>query len=426
VASINALRATIEGDFARALKLLDEAATLAERAEDNGALLTIPMQRMMILQHWNSPEAPDLEEISAAVDEALQIFPEVEMYVRPLFATYMDQESISALLVNEALIERIVSGGDRFTIMRLTELAIGAEKTLIVERTYESLLPFRNHCGTLGLMGSGWYAPVAETLGLAARALNDFDSAHEHLLLALEICKNMHANPGAARVQQHLADLSRLRGDDAAAVRWEDLARELIDRFELNPLQSTTASENDTRPQPDERSGGFHMKRDGDVWQIEHGGRSAIIRNSRGLEMLSRLIGSPDQELHVLDIANPDATGVIDRGDAGPGLDEHARRSYQKRISDLEEELEEAETLGDTLRADRAREEIEFIGRELSQAFGIGGRARTASSAAERARVNVQRRLSDAITRIEAQLPQAGRYLKSTIKTGSYCAYRPL
>jgi hypothetical protein len=71
-------------------------------------------------------------------------------------------------------------------------------------------------------------------------------------------------------------------------------------------------------------------------------------------------------------------------------------------------------------------EEQEALQRELTRAFGLGGRQRASGSAAERARVNVTRRIRDAIEKIGEHLPDAARYLDNTIKTGTYCKYTPL
>jgi hypothetical protein len=56
---------------------------------------------------------------------------------------------------------------------------------------------------------------------------------------------------------------------------------------------------------------------------------------------------------------------------------------------------------------------------------GLGGRARRAGSAAERARSAVQRRIKNALGRIEAHAPDLAAHLTRTIKTGNFCAYRP-
>ena len=147
----------------------------------------------------------------------------------------------------------------------------------------------------------------------------------------------------------------------------------------------------------------------------------------RGVRLLAALVAEPGREFHVLDLSGGSrvTAGPVDRGDAGELLDEEARRQYRARVLELEEELEEAESWNDTARAERARQELEFIQQELSQALGLGGRERKVGSAAERARVNVQRRIRDAIRRIESHHPGLGKHLDRSIRTGTYCAYEP-
>jgi hypothetical protein len=57
--------------------------------------------------------------------------------------------------------------------------------------------------------------------------------------------------------------------------------------------------------------------------------------------------------------------------------------------------------------------------------MGLGGRERKTGSAAERARVNVQRRLADAMKKIDEACAPLGRLLGRSIRTGAYCAYEP-
>lgn len=140
--------------------------------------------------------------------------------------------------------------------------------------------------------------------------------------------------------------------------------------------------------------------------------------------MLAKLVSRPDAEIHVLDLSGtPEA---VEQNGTGPMLDNQARDAYRRRLAELREELEDAEALSDLGRAENLRSEIDFITRELSRAFGLGGRKRSAGDAAERARVNVRRRIKDAIDRIRDQAPGAGNYLENTIKTGRYCKYSPM
>jgi hypothetical protein len=50
-----------------------------------------------------------------------------------------------------------------------------------------------------------------------------------------------------------------------------------------------------------------------------------------------------------------------------------AKAAYQARLTELEEELEEAEGFNDLARAAKARQEREFLVQELGRAVGLGG-----------------------------------------------------
>jgi len=149
------------------------------------------------------------------------------------------------------------------------------------------------------------------------------------------------------------------------------------------------------------------------------------LKDSRGLRILARLVEEPGRELHVLLLSAEGEEGAIDRGSGGDVLDRAAVRAYKGRIEDLRDGVEEAERLGDPARADRLREELDFLVREIAAGVGLGGRSRKAAAAAERARVNVQRRLRDAIRRIGDLAPELGEYLGWTVRTGTFCVYRP-
>ncbi len=94
-------------------------------------------------------------------------------------------------------------------------------------------------------------------------------------------------------------------------------------------------------------------------------------------------------------------------------------------MHEVTEELAEAEDDADLGRASSLAREKDLLTSELSRALGLGGRARQARSASERARANVQRRLKDAIARISRVAPEAGASLSSAVRTGTYGCYRP-
>ena len=110
---------------------------------------------------------------------------------------------------------------------------------------------------------------------------------------------------------------------------------------------------------------------------------------------------------------------------AGPALDDEATVAYRGRLKDLGFELDAAEAAADLGTAQKLRRERDFLQRELARAVGLGGVARQVGSATERARINVQRRIKDALGHVAALEPELGAYLKSAIRTGTFCSFRP-
>src|SRR6185295_9754677 len=95
------------------------------------------------------------------------------------------------------------------------------------------------------------------------------------------------------------------------------------------------------------------------------------------------------------------------------------------RLKDLQELVAEAESNGDTGRLDALSRERAALERELARALGLGGRTRQAGSTTERARVNVQRRLKDALERVAEANPELGAWLVRSVRTGTYCSFHP-
>jgi predicted ATPase len=166
------------------------------------------------------------------------------------------------------------------------------------------------------------------------------------------------------------------------------------------------------------------FRRDGELWQLSFAGQIIHMPDLKGLHDLARLLAAPGDEIHALDLG-AGADGAAPQGHAGELLDDEARAAYKARIEELREERELAEAANDTVRAERAQEELEAITDALGSAYGLGGRARRAGDQAERARSAVTWRIRSAIARIEAVHPALGRHLKNSVRTGTFCAYTP-
>ncbi len=70
--------------------------------------------------------------------------------------------------------------------------------------------------------------------------------------------------------------------------------------------------------------------------------------------------------------------------------------------------------------------EREALITELSRAAGLAGRDRPlGASTTERARKAVTARIREAISRIEAVVPELGAHLDRSVRTGTVCRYEP-
>lgn len=166
---------------------------------------------------------------------------------------------------------------------------------------------------------------------------------------------------------------------------------------------------------------------EGDTWALTFAGRTVRIRDRKGVRYIARLLEEPQREIPALDLCGAEgAAGGEAPGDSGPLLDAKAKAAYRRRLDEIDADIREAEEHGDRGRESRAKEERDLLARELSRAFGLGGRERpSAGSASERARVSVTRAIRQVLLRIAEHHPALGAHLDHTIATGTYCAYAP-
>lgn len=163
------------------------------------------------------------------------------------------------------------------------------------------------------------------------------------------------------------------------------------------------------------------MRRDGDTWTLTYAGETVRVRDLKGIADLAVLVARAGEEVHCLELMG---AAALDGG-VGPALDERARREYRTRIAELRTEVDEARDANDLVRAERAEAELDALVAQLSEAFGIGGRARPRGAAAERARTAVTYRVRAAQRRIAQLHPRLGRHLELAVRTGAWCSYRP-
>ncbi|MEW6272967.1 MAG: response regulator [Thermodesulfobacteriota bacterium] len=181
------------------------------------------------------------------------------------------------------------------------------------------------------------------------------------------------------------------------------------------------------------------FRHEGEYWWIAYDHTSFRLKDSKGLRYVARLLRHPEHEFHALDLVAlardgdpasdarfaPVTPGGNGLGDAGTVLDASARAAYRSRLEELREQRAEVEAFNDPGRVAGIEREMQFLADQLASAIGLGGRDRRVAAAAERARVNVTRAITDGIKRIRAHCPPLARYFEASIRTGTFCSYRP-
>jgi len=170
------------------------------------------------------------------------------------------------------------------------------------------------------------------------------------------------------------------------------------------------------------------FRHEGDFWTLAYQGTACRVKDAKGLHYIAYLLRHPGREFHVLDLMGRGLEAGEQRPEMGEGLpilDAPAKTAYQQRLTELRDELDEAERFNDPRRAERAREEMEAIAEQLAVAVGLGGRDRKAASSSERARSTVTKVVKAALHRISDHHAALGRHLTASIKTGTFCSYTP-
>lgn len=268
--------------------------------------------------------------------------------------------------------------------------------------------------------GCGCVGPAALLRGHLAAMTGRRDEAIDWLEQSVAVSREVKSPPFLAHSELAWAEV--LAGDDpGAAAGHARIAYEQASAVGMATVAARAEKLMGARSKPSSGSAPeLTLRRDGETWSIAAGGRPVTLVHGKGLAYLEALIAAPHRPVHVLELS-----GLGEEGDAGPQLDEQAKRAYRARAEELREELEEATAFNDAGRLEKAQEELDQLGAEMARALGLGGRDRRAGSVQERARINVQRRLKDTIRRVAEQDEMLGRHLELSVKTGLFCMYAP-
>lgn len=408
-----AMRAISEGRFAAAEQLRHDAERLGALAHSENAAMLTGSQLTMLRSELGDPEA------LAFYEDVMVRWPGLAVMARPQlahsYAATGDVERAREVIAAVDLAAYSIDALGSEWLPSVVGLAYAAALTSSSDLSatlYEAMLPFRSRHAIDGIgcydMGS-----VERPLGMLAAVHGNTALAAEHFDAAVR----QHRQTGERLlVAGTLRDASQALHDPAML----NEAQELYAALGVNPASSGPAA--DTAPARESSSGNV-FRREGDGWLVGLGGTAHLMRDTKGMRDLARLLAQPNTDIHVLDLV---ADGPTVRSDApGDPIDDTARSQYRARLVEIERDLADADDCADVARSERLHVERDALIAELTNAYGLGGRARRRSDSAERARSAVTQRIRDAVGRVEAADPDLGGHLRRAVRTGTFCAYAP-
>ncbi|HTR55488.1 MAG TPA: AAA family ATPase [Kofleriaceae bacterium] len=266
-----------------------------------------------------------------------------------------------------------------------------------------------------GPISYSYDGPAARVRGLVAASLGEHDVAEAALREALAGARERAHAPWVAQIAAELAKLLAAAGRDAESRELAAESARVAAALGMSGIAGTVA-------RVDEPA--LRVERVGAGWRIARGAVEVTIKDSRGVQLLARLVERPNEEIHVLALASDDAASAPE-STAGEVLDERARKAYRRRLDELADALADAESRGDARRGAAIERERAALVRELARATGLGGKSRASASTTERARINIQKRLKETIARVAEADGELGGFLDRSLRTGTYCCFRP-
>ncbi|MFN8083145.1 MAG: hypothetical protein U0Q14_02825 [Dermatophilaceae bacterium] len=250
----------------------------------------------------------------------------------------------------------------------------------------------------------GFHGVVEHHLALCARALGEPERAQEYAARARSLYRRVGAHAWEERIESAF-----------------DTGKPLV------PLQHDAAARADPLGGSDAGALTYWLAPTGDgSWKVGRLDAPVLLRHLVGLGYLHTLVSHPDVDIPALSLAgggqgDPSGAGAVD-----PLLDDQALAAYRRRLADIDAELDLADDTGDATTAAALADERDQILAHVRVALGLGGRARTFGSDAERARVAVRRAIRTAYDRLGEVDPRLAEVLRREVTTGYQCSYRPL
>ncbi|KAB1990706.1 ATP-binding protein [Streptomyces triticiradicis] len=445
-------RALMEGRHRDCAAALDEVEALGSAAGSPNAVLLAETQRWCLYADSGDREGLRRLRERAPLERMPGVWPRVTL---ALLAAQLGRREEASRRLAGVMPSLLGAPRDSEWLPMMAQAAetVGAVGTHpSAPALYDALAPYAGLFAVEGI-GAAIRGPVDRHLALLARSMGDDRAARDHRDRAVRATVEAGAVALAERIAEETAGSGGVPGAAVLAppefrdgtVRAQDgpgdgppvpVSGDARSKDPADPSATGRAATGPTADgrRPDAPPPAPQFRREGPLWLLVYAGREVRLPDSKGLHDIAVLLGRPGTPVPAVDLAASGAgagdvgTGGDDLhppGDLGEVIDATARAAYRRRLRELEEEAEDADAGGDAARSCRIAEEKDALVRQLSAAYGIGGRVRRAGSPAERARTAVTARVRAAVRRVAAVHPELGRHLRAAVRTGTLCVYEP-
>jgi tetratricopeptide (TPR) repeat protein len=424
---MGSMRALARGNFEESERFVTELEQISSLVDDPALALSL-----LAHQALRACALDDEMEIRRVFEENLERMAEsarpFDCTIRATLALQLgDREAAAAEVTAYSRVTRLVPP-DSAMLGSFGQVVAFAGSTELREAMLEQLAPLAGREIHTAPVPCSYEGPVARVLGLLEASLGRHDAALARFEPALARCRAHGFRPWVARLALELGTSLRALGRETEARAAFEEARSLASTLGMKRIEARAARALGSLEAPAQIAPGepatLELIHEGEVWSVRWPPYVARVRDSRGVQLLAKLVAAPGERLHALALVG-EGDAFLPESDAGEALDRKAVSAYRARLSEIDDELARAEAGAEAPREKKLRRERQMLVAEISRAVGLGGRLRKVGSATERARINATRRLKDAISRIAEASPELGRHLERVIRTGTYCVYQP-